>query len=650
MDAVLENAWLIPLLPLMTAGLLALFGKFLKEPLAGWIAFLSVGASFLLSVAAWIGVTDEEHETFTKKVFDWIPAGGFDISLGYRVDPLTVVMLFLITGVGALIHLYAIGYMHGDPNLSRFFFFLNLFVGSMLILVMANNFLVLFIGWELVGACSYLLIGFWYTDMQKSVAAKKAFVTNRVGDFGLLAGMMFLFSYFGTLDFDTIFRTAPSVLSGDNAWVATAVALLLFVGVAGKSAQIPLFVWLPDAMAGPTPVSALIHAATMVTAGVYLIVRSNVLFALSDIASIVVVLVGIGTALFAALIAIGQYNIKKVLAYSTVSQLGYMVAAAGIGARGDASGYVAAQFHVLTHGFFKALLFLCAGAVIHAMHDEEDMRKMGGLAKKLPVTYATYTVGLLAISGIPPFAGFFSKDAILAALFESGEWWGQLAWAIGLVTAFLTAAYMFRQWFMVFHGPPRWDAGVTPHEAPLTMTAPLAILAAFSFTGGFALDVPELNSLLHDWLHPVFGVVGGENLAGAAVEFDGTVMALMLGSVVAAVSGVGVGWFFWHRTSGEDRATLLEKLGPLPRVVREKFYVDQTVEKVVQKPGYALTGALATADQEGIDRVVMGLGGGTKRVGEWLRKGQSGYVRAYASVIAISVGLLAGYAFARGGF
>jgi len=638
MQTLLEYAWLVPLLPFLSAGLLALLGRRLKEPIAGWWAFLVVGGSFALSCGLFLALLSRpsEERIFTHTVFEWIPAGGFRIPASYRIDPLSVTMMLLVTGVGALIHLYAVGYMHGDRDYTRFFTYLNLFVGSMLVLVMGDNYLVLFVGWELVGACSYLLIGFWYEENPNATAAKKAFVTNRVGDFGFVVALMLIFATVGSLDYGTVFGLAHGTMS---AGVATAVCLLLLVGAAGKSAQIPLYVWLPDAMAGPTPVSALIHAATMVTAGVYMIARSHILFDMSPTAQSVTALVGILTALVAAVIAIGQFNIKKVLAYSTVSQLGYMVAAVGVGG----IGYVAGIFHLLMHGFFKALLFLCAGSVIHGMGGEEDMRRMGGLREKMPVTYATFAVGFLAIAGIFPFSGFFSKDSVLAALFEHGTWWSQLFWAVGLVVAFLTAAYMMRQFSQVFLGERRWGDDVHPHESPWTMTLPLILLAIPSaFAGWIGVPGPDW---LGRWLEPSF--------AGSGVEpeaLTATVGILALVSLGIAILGLAVGWMVWNRSSVPQRAEMAARLGGLVPLVRNKFYVDEAMQKTIEKPGYAACTALGDeVDQRGIDWVVMGVGGMFKRAGAYLSRGQNGLIRAYAGVMAAGVLLFMVYVLARGG-
>ncbi len=446
----LELAWLIPAAPLVGFGLILLFGRALGEPLAGWLGLSAAATSFAATVVVFLGLVAEEHSErfFVQTLFEWVPAGNFSVNAGLLVDPLSITMCLFITGVGTLIHLYSIGYMHGDPNFSKFFLYLNLFVASMLLLVLGDNMLMTFLGWEGVGACSYFLISFWFTDPANASAGKKAFVTNRIGDFGFMLAMFLVFSKVGSIQYADIIPWAVEHL-GDPAiaGTATAIVLLLLVAAAGKSAQLPLYVWLPDAMAGPTPVSALIHAATMVTSGVYLLTRMNPVLAIADGWAVdTIAWVGALTALFAATVAVAQNDIKKVLAYSTVSQLGYLFLAVGIGA------YVPAIFHMITHAFFKALLFLGSGSVIHGMNDEQDMRKMGGLAKLMPITSITFIIGWLAIAGVPPFAGFWSKDEILLYAWNDNK----ALWAIGLVTALLTAFYMTRQVILTFFGRTRF--------------------------------------------------------------------------------------------------------------------------------------------------------------------------------------------------
>ncbi len=448
----IDAIYLVPLLPLLGFVALAVVGRRLGEPLAGWLATAACGGSFLASVVTFIGLvgTDEdERRTIVRDVFEWVPVGDFSVNVAFLVDPLSVAMILFVTGIGTLIHLYSIGYMHGDENFSKFFLYLNLFVFSMLMLVLGDNLLLTFLGWEGVGACSYFLISFWFGEEANATAGKKAFVTNRVGDWGFMVATFLAFATIGSIDYLTLNAAAEGGQMSQN--VATGIALLLFIGAMGKSAQFPLYLWLPDAMAGPTPVSALIHAATMVTSGVYLLTRVNaVLYEAADWSNNLIAWVGAGTALFAATIAVAQNDIKKVLAYSTVSQLGYMVLAVGVGA------FVPAIFHMITHAFFKALLFLGSGSVIHGMDNDQDMRRYGGLQKLMPITAGTFIIGWLAIAGVPPFAGFWSKDEILLSAFDIGGLNGLLLWIVGLVTALLTAFYMSRQVFMTFFGRYRF--------------------------------------------------------------------------------------------------------------------------------------------------------------------------------------------------
>ncbi len=454
LESLADWIWVVPLLPLAGAAILLFFGRRIGDPMAGWLATMLLGLAFVLSAVASVPFFTGAGEPQLVTLAEWMPAVG--ASWEFTWDPLSAMMTLIVTGVGTLIHVFAIGYMHGDPRFGRFFCYLNLFAASMLTLVLAGNFAVLFLGWELVGLCSYLLISFWFVRPTAASAGTKAFVVNRIGDFGFMVALMIVFATFGTLSFGEVLEDPGALLSGG---AATAVGLLLLLAAAGKSAQIPLYVWLPDAMEGPTPVSALIHAATMVTAGVYLVARTAPIFALSPIASDTVAVVGAATALLAATIAIAQNDIKRVLAYSTISQLGYMVMAVGV------TAYTAGLFHLMTHAFFKALLFLAAGSVIHAMGDEQDMTRMGGLFRPMRVTAVTSAIAVLAISGIPPISGYWSKDDILAATFERGGWYYVL-WAVGLFTAGLTAFYMARWFILTFLGEPRWAEGAHPHESP----------------------------------------------------------------------------------------------------------------------------------------------------------------------------------------
>jgi NADH-quinone oxidoreductase subunit L len=612
------------LLPLAGTVLLAGFGRRLPEPLAGVVGTLTVAGSFgcfaLLSLDFFAGT----GEPLVVAWFEWFPAFGVDVA--FHFDQLSAVMTLVVTGVGALIHLYSIGYMHGDPRFGQFFTYLNLFITSMLILVLAGNFALMFVGWELVGLCSYLLISFWFERETAAAAGKKAFVVNRVGDLGFLVALMIVFATFGTFDFGEVFAAAPSVLTTAT---ATAIALLLLVGAAGKSAQLPLYVWLPDAMEGPTPVSALIHAATMVTAGVYLVARTGVIFELAPVAAGVVAIVGTATALFAATIAVAQTDIKRVLAYSTISQLGFMFMAVG------AAAHVAGMFHLMTHAFFKALLFLGAGSVIHGMHDEQDMTRMGGLARKMPVTFATMAIGWLAISGIPPLAGFWSKDEILAAVFERGGLWTVL-WGVGIFTALLTAFYMTRMIWLTFFGAPRWADGVEPHESPRVMTVPLMALAGLSIVGGL-VNTPFRTSLEH-FLAPAFAAIHLSHPPEGATAW------ILAGiSVVAALVGIGMAALRYR-----DRIPAEQGAGW--RLLGRGYYVDDVYGQVFARSGKLGAAWLAFRfDSRGIDGAVEGVGGLTRRVASWLRPLQSGFVRSYGVAILLGGVALLAWFLSRGG-
>jgi len=606
--------WLIVALPL--AGFLALlfFGRRLGEPVAGYVGSATVGLSFVLALVAaleFLGGGEDVHAR-TVELFEWIPSLG--LSASFLWDPLSAMMTLVVTGVGTLIHVYSVGYMHGDPRFGRFFTYLNLFITSMLILVLGANFGILFVGWELVGLSSYLLISFWFEKPTAAAAGKKAFIVNRIGDFGFLIALMLIFAAFGSLDFAYVFENASATLSTGT---ATAIALLLLVGAAGKSAQLPLHVWLPDAMEGPTPVSALIHAATMVTAGVYMVARAGALFTLSPTAGAVVTTVGAATALFAATIAIGQRDIKRVLAYSTISQLGYMFMGVG------AFAFVGGVFHLVTHAFFKALLFLGAGSVIHAIGGEQDMAKMGGLRKKVPVTFATMVVAWIAISGIPPFSGFWSKDEILASVFNRGGGY-LLLWAVGIVTAGLTAFYMSRMMFLTFWGEPRWDAGVAPHESPRSMTIPLIALAGLATVGGL-INTPWRPTLEH-FLEPAFELVEQAHLPAG-----GTQIVLAIVSIAAGVIGILVAY---QRYVVRD--TALEEGGRWDTLL-EGYHVDDFYGRTLVAPGKAAADALAfTADAKVVDGAVDGLGAVVGHIGRLLTKLQTGLVRNYG------LGILAG--------
>jgi NADH-quinone oxidoreductase subunit L len=623
--------WLLPAFPLVGALVLMVFGRRLGEPRSGWFAAAMPIASFLVTVSVYFDLlsrsSEERHEVIT--LFSWIPVGALHIDVALLADPLSITMALFITGIGSLIHLYAIGYMHGDPNFSKFFLYLNLFVFSMLMLVLGENLLVTFLGWEGVGACSYFLISFWHTRDSAAVAGKKAFVTNRIGDFGVMTAMFLAFSTIGSVSYSSINEAAHT---GALAQVtATAIGLLLFVGACGKSAQLPLYLWLPDAMEGPTPVSALIHAATMVTSGVFLMTRmSPVLHASYEWAPMVIACVGAATALFAASIAVAQNDIKKVLAYSTVSQLGYMFLAVGSGA------YVAAIFHMVTHAFFKALLFLGSGSVIHGMHHEQDMRRMGALRKLMPVTAITFIIGWLAIAGVPPFAGFWSKDEILLYVYANNRG----LYVVGLVTALLTAYYMTRQVIMVFYGEAKWkdhanDHGAhgdfEPHESPKIMLFPLVVLAVLSVIGG-AMQLPFSKKLhfLEHWLAPV--VEESEADIHKTWAYENKYVLLVIAILIAA-TGIAAAFAVYAK----KKAKAIE-----PRVLEQAWFYDAGAAKLIGGPGRAAFNAVAWADTHIVDGAVNGTATLVRNVAGQVRKSQSGFTRLYAALMAVgAVALLA---------
>ncbi len=603
---------LIIALPLASAFFLMLFGKRIDR-LAGVIASGAIGGAFLASIITFGSVVAAGHEAAeSHRFFDWITVGDFSVGFDLLVDQLSAVMLLVVTGVGTLIHVYSIGYMHGDARYSRFFAYLNLFVAFMLILVLAENLLLLFVGWEGVGLCSYLLIGFWFEKPSAADAAKKAFIVNRVGDFSFLLGIFLLVATVGSLSMVAINAEAGAMSAG----VATAIALLLFGGATGKSAQIPLYVWLPDAMAGPTPVSALIHAATMVTAGVYMVARLSPVFEASgEVALLVVGVVGAATALWAAVMASFEYDIKKVLAYSTISQLGYMFLAQG------AHAYSAGIFHLVTHAFFKALMFLGAGAVMHALAGEVDMRKMGGLRKAMPITGTTFLMGCLAISGIIPFAGFFSKDALLAAAWADGRY---VLWAVGVLTAFLTAFYMFRLYFRVFEGPLKVPEGVHVHDVPPTMAAALIPLGILSVVGG-VINLPGVLTLEH-FLEPV---VGEAQVPEGAIAWVLGGLAFVAGALGIALARA----VYLSRASSLRRRKAYSRAPGLVDAARDKFYIDRIYGYGIVAPGKALSSYLANVfDPRYVDGIVTGTGRLVARASENLRGIQTGYVRNYALV------------------
>lgn len=566
--------FLIPLLPLLGAIINGFWGKKMSKGLSGIIGCSAIGLSFALSLYVFFDLNShKEVDTLSYIYFDWIKAGKFSAPFGFLIDPLSTVFLLIITGVGFLIHIYSTGYMHDDEGFSKFFAYLNLFVFFMLLLVLGNNFLIMFVGWEGVGLCSYLLIGYWFRNIDYSSAAKKAFIMNRIGDLGFLIGIFMIFMTFGSVSYASVFDQVRAFTSNET--VITSIALLLFVGAIGKSAQIPLYTWLPDAMAGPTPVSALIHAATMVTAGIYMVARANILFTLSPAALAVIAVIGLATAIFAAIIALAQNDIKKVLAYSTVSQLGYMFLALGVGA------YTSAVFHVATHAFFKALLFLGAGSVIHAMSGEQDIRRMGGLKKALPITYWTFLIGTVAIAGIFPFAGFFSKDEILANVFASDK---VLFWIIALVGSLLTAFYMFRLFYLTFYGEFRGTAEQKHHlhESPKSMTIPLIVLAVLSTIGGL-MGIPEImhgNHALNKFLSPVFAESDVKMLPHhISHETEWILIGLTLLCLLVVI------WVAYNKyvKKAEQPDEDVEIAGA-HKVVYNKFYVDELYNNVITKP------------------------------------------------------------------
>ncbi|MEC9088581.1 MAG: NADH-quinone oxidoreductase subunit L [Actinomycetota bacterium] len=612
-----ELVWLIPMLPLLGFLILLITGHLLGEPRAGWVATAFAGASFIATLIVLVGLLGKDSHaggrSYEFVLFEWLPAGSLKVEAGFLLDPLSITMALFVTGVGALIHLYSIGYMHGDEKYSKFFLYLNLFLFSMLMLVFGNNLVVTFLGWEGVGACSYFLISFWHRRESAATAGKKAFVTNRVGDWGFMIATFAIWSALGTVTYTEI-ATSPAM----SAATGTAVSLLLFVAAAGKSAQLPLYVWLPDAMEGPTPVSAMVHAATMVTSGVYLLVRMNNV--LTDDALLVIAVIGATTALFAALCAVAQHDIKRVLAYSTVSQLGYMFLAIGSGA------YVAAIFHVITHAFFKALLFLGSGSVIHGMHDEQDMRKMGALRIAMPITGATFIIGWLAIAGVPPFAGFWSKDEILLAAWEQKNI-GPLLWVVGLVTALLTAYYMSRQVILVFFGDQRWDDDVHPHESSWTMTTPLCVLAVAAAAGG-AINLPLVKDwlVLEHFLEPIFHHPHHFS-SGTATK-----IALAVISVAAGLIGISIAVLSWmKRRIPTDR---LE-----PEFLENAMYVDSSYARVVGGPGTTGFQKTADFDRRIVDGGVNGLARAVMKLGQLIQPTQSGYMRNYA--VGVALGALA---------
>ncbi len=619
---IIDLVWLVPLIPLLGFIINGLGRNTLSKNLIGFIGSSVIFISFAISLGIFFELGADANKSHEIFLFDWISAGSLHIPLSFLVDPLSSLMLLIITGIGFLIHIYSIGYMQNDEGFGKYFAYLNLFIFFMLLLVLGSNYIVMFIGWEGVGLCSYLLIGFWYTNSSYASAAKKAFIMNRIGDLGFLLGVFLIFTTFGSVEFGKIFPQAANMLPGDG--TIALIALFLFIGACGKSAQLPLFTWLPDAMAGPTPVSALIHAATMVTAGIYMIARSNLIFDLAPFIQHVIAIVGLATAVFGAIVALTQNDIKKVLAYSTVSQLGYMFLGLGVGA------YDGAFFHVITHAFFKALLFLCAGSVIHALHHEQDMRHMGGLRKKLPVTFITMLIGTIAIAGLPPFSGFFSKDEILAHVYMHDK----LMWGVAVFTAFLTAFYMFRMLFLTFYGKYRGThhAEEKIHESPKSMTIPLIVLAVLSAIGG-VIGIPEAlggSHWLSTWLSPVIKHVG--EAPDHATEY-----VLMTVSVVGVLIAIG---FAYGKYIKQNYIPVSDgaKRSALTNLSYNKFYVDEIYDAIIRKPLDAISVFFyKIVDNKIVDGIINGLGWTTNEASKGLRLLQTGNVGSYIFMMVIGI-------------
>jgi NADH-quinone oxidoreductase subunit L len=621
---------LVPLAPLFGAIVAGLFGRAIGRAGAHWVTILSVLASFVASCVIFADVLS--GNTFNGSVYTWLTSGETRLEIGFLIDRLTALMMIVVTFVSLMVHVYTIGYMAGDPGYQRFFAYISLFTFSMLMLVMANNFLQLFFGWEAVGLVSYLLIGFWYTRPTATYANLKAFLVNRVGDFGFLLGIGLVLAHFGTLSYAPVFDQAPALAAGGGLPV-TLICLLLFVGAMGKSAQFPLHVWLPDSMEGPTPISALIHAATMVTAGIFMVARMSPLFELSQAALSTVMVIGAITALFMGLVALTQFDIKRVVAYSTLSQLGYMTAALG------ASAYSAAMFHLMTHAFFKAVLFLAAGSVIIAMHHEQDMRRMGGLKRYMPWTYWTLLVGAIASAGIPPFAGFFSKDAIIEAIRLSSTPGAAFAYACVLACVFVTAAYTFRMVFMAFHGEPRFDPKHPPHESPAVVTIPLALLAIPSVAAGWWIGSVVFGSYFGTSIlvRPEHG-----NVAKMAADYHGLWGFILHGLATPpfwlAVAGIATAWYLYRVRTDLPRR-IAQAFGPLYALVERKYGFDELYSIVFAAGARAIgTGFWKGGDQRAIDGVMVN---GSARLVGWfsgvVRLVQSGLVYWYAFMMIFGV-------------
>jgi len=619
--------WLIPFVPALSTLILAVFGRKLPKKYVSYQACLAVFISFAISVISLIGLlqTSQESYPLVKNLFSWINSGSFQVNLSLQLDPLSAIMALVVSGVGFIIHVYSVGYMANDEGYTRYFTYLNLFTFAMLILVMASNIVLMFVGWEGVGLCSYLLIGFWFEKHSAANAGKKAFIVNRVGDAAFLLGILFIFVHIGSGEFTAI----NSAVSGGaiTQGLATLIAILLFVGATGKSAQIPLYVWLPDAMEGPTPVSALIHAATMVTAGVYMVSRMNFLYTFSGTAALIVAIVGAVTAIYAATMALTQNDIKRVLAYSTISQIGYMFIGCGVGA------YAAGMFHLYTHAFFKSLLFLCAGSVIHALSGEADMKKMGGLRKYLPLTYPAFLIGAIAIAGIPFFSGFFSKDAILTQAFAQGQYF---IWALGIMCAVLTAFYMFRLIFLTFHGEERIEPEAKKHihESPRVMTIPLVILAFFSVVAGY-IGLPVVFGEKLNWFRSFLEPVIKEG--HEAHISPGTEWILILISVGVAFLGIIIAWVFYIRAPRVPQR-LATRFPFIYKLLFNKYYVDEIYNTVFVNS--TIKGSEIIYDKfdlKVIDGTVNGTASAAGFSGKILSYLHSGLIKDYALIFLLGL-------------
>ncbi|GGH54686.1 NADH dehydrogenase subunit L [Dyadobacter endophyticus] len=622
---------LIPLLPLVGFLINGIGFRNIPKGAVGIIGTLAVVASFVLSVMTFNAFVASGSQPFIVPLFDWITVGDLNVPFSFQIDQLSLLMLMIITGVGSLIHIYSIGYMHHDSGFGKFFAYLNLFLFFMLLLVLGSNYVIMFIGWEGVGLCSYLLIGFWNKNTNYNNAARKAFIMNRVGDLGFLLGIFTIIATFGSVEYSEVFsKAAAGFQVGDPVMIT--ITLFLFVGAMGKSAQIPLYTWLPDAMAGPTPVSALIHAATMVTAGIYMVIRSNVLYSLAPSTLEIVGIIGGATALFAASIGLLQNDIKKVLAYSTVSQLGYMFMGLG------AMAYSASMFHVITHAFFKALLFLGAGSVIHAMSDEQDIRSMGGLRKKLPVTFLTFLIATIAISGIPPFAGFFSKDEILAHVFEHNK----LLWVIGVLGSVMTSFYMFRLLFLTFFGTFRGthEQEHHLHESPASMTVPLIILAILSAVGGF-IGVPEAlhgSHHLAEFMSPLYDLAKTANPAAfghTSLSHSQEYMLMAISVAAALISAIAA--YVMYVQKGAVPAPDSEEKSGLQRAIYNKYYVDELYDAVFVRPIKVLSNFLYAGIEFAIDLIIDAFVRLVSLGAKLLRKTQTGSTGEYVFAMVIGI-------------